>query len=282
MDLAEAEQLLREAGRAPDRSLDLLAVAGAFALFDLGELSEPVALTPYRRHLDDMAQAIQRRLPDGGSQAGLKDRLEAMRQVMFVDEGYAGDTETYDSLLNANIMSVIERRRGLPVALGLICMALADRLGWQMAGLNFPGHFLLRFTVGREQAVIDPFAGLSERQPGELRLLIKAHRGPEAELEPQHELPVTRRAVLMRLRNNTKVRLMESEDDAAALTCVSQMQWLDPDDVDLMREAAILNIRLGNLGGAIGALSDIAGAETDPQAAAEAASMASELKRKLN
>ncbi|MBV6633977.1 MAG: tetratricopeptide repeat protein [Alphaproteobacteria bacterium] len=282
MDLARAEAVLRNAGKCQDRDIDLLAVAGAFALMDLPDVSEPVPLDPYERHFDQMATSVRHILRDDAEKADLATRLAAIRQVMVEEEGYRGDDETYDALQNANIFSVIERRRGLPVAIGLISMVLADRLGWTMSGLNFPGHFLLSFVVGREETIIDPFDGMSERQVGELRLLLKAHRGPDAELQPEHQSLVSRRSVLLRLRNNVKIRLLNAEDDDGALRCVEQMRLLSPRDPDLMREAAMLNIRLGKLQGAIQALSDAATADPDKRAGAEAASLADELRRKLN
>ena len=282
MDLKDAEAILKAAGEQPDDELDLLAIAGAFALFDLGDLEEPVPLDPYERHLDEMAAAIRRALPDLSGSTDLSTHLDALRAVVVEAEGYQGDDQDYDALHNANILSVIERRRGLPVALGIICMALADRLGWELNGLNFPGHFLLQLSVGKENAVIDPFNGLSERQPGDLRLLIKAHRGPEADFQPEHEQPVSRRDVLLRLRNNVKIRLLDADDEEGALSCVEQMCWLMPQDPDLRREAAMLNIRLSKLRGAIDALEGVALVEDDMQAAQEAANMARELRRKLN
>ncbi|MEO0392511.1 MAG: transglutaminase-like domain-containing protein [Pseudomonadota bacterium] len=282
MDLAEAEAILKAAGQQADDELDLLAIAGAFALFDLGDLDEPVPLDPYYRHVDEMAAAIRRALPDTSASTDLSTHLDALRAVMVEGEGYNGDDQDYDALHNANILSVMERRKGLPVALGLISMALADRLGWDLAGLNFPGHFLLKLSVGSERAVIDPFNSFSERQPGDLRLLIKAHRGPEADFSPEHENVVSRRDVLLRLRNNVKVRLLDADDEEGALACVDQMCWLKPQDPDLRREAAMLNIRLSKLRGAIEALEGVALVEDDPQAAIEAANMARELHRKLN
>ncbi|MEM6904133.1 MAG: transglutaminase family protein, partial [Pseudomonadota bacterium] len=180
MDLARAEAILRNAGQCQDRDIDLLAVAGAFALMDLDEVSEPVPLDPYERHFEQMARSVRHVLRDDFENAALATRLAALRHVLVDEEGYRGDDENYDALQNANIFSVIERRRGLPVAIGLVCMILADRLGWTLSGMNFPGHFLLSFVVAREEAILDPFDGLSERQIGELRLLLKAHRGPDA------------------------------------------------------------------------------------------------------
>jgi len=46
MDLAAAEALLRAAGQQDDEALDLLQIAGAFALFDLGTLKSRCRSTP--------------------------------------------------------------------------------------------------------------------------------------------------------------------------------------------------------------------------------------------
>ena len=45
------------------------------------------------------------------------------------DFRYRGDEETYDDLDNANLMRVIERRKGLPVALGILYLYAARSQG---------------------------------------------------------------------------------------------------------------------------------------------------------
>ncbi|WP_457824685.1 transglutaminase family protein, partial [Staphylococcus aureus] len=48
----------------------------------------------------------------------LPARAAALAELLAGQHGYSGDTETYDDLANANLIRVIERRKGLPVALG--------------------------------------------------------------------------------------------------------------------------------------------------------------------
>ncbi len=57
--------------------------------------------------------------------------------------GYRGDAETYDDLANANLIRVIERRKGLPVALGVMWLHAARAAGWAAHGVDFPAHFLV-------------------------------------------------------------------------------------------------------------------------------------------
>ena len=51
---------------------------------------------------------------------------------------YRGDSETYDDTQNADLIRVIRRRRGLPVALGILYLHAARAQGWPAVGLNFP------------------------------------------------------------------------------------------------------------------------------------------------
>ena len=52
------------------------------------------------------------------------------------------DEDDYSNPKNADIIQVVDRRRGLPVALGIIYLHLAREMEWDAYGLNFPGHFL--------------------------------------------------------------------------------------------------------------------------------------------
>ena len=56
-------------------------------------------------------------------------------------------------------MAVIDRRRGLPVALGILYLHAARAGGLEACGLNTPSHFLLRISLKGQHALIDPFNG---------------------------------------------------------------------------------------------------------------------------
>ena len=46
---------------------------------------------------------------------GLNDKVAAIRDVIVGLHGYVGDIETYEDMQNANLMSVINRRKGASV-----------------------------------------------------------------------------------------------------------------------------------------------------------------------
>jgi len=149
------------------------------------------------------------------------------------------------------LMRVIDRRRGLPVALGILCIHAARAQGWGMVGLTFPGHFLVRLEHDGQRAILDPFNRGCVRQPGELRELLRTIAGESAILSPQHYAPVSDRAVLLRLQDNLKLRHLQNRQPAKALTVVEGMMLFAPGHAALWHEAGLINAQLGNLRAAV-------------------------------
>ena len=122
-----AESALRALGRRPDDDIDL--GEGALAL---ASLDRPQAdLGAARAHIAGMAGEVGRR---AGRQAALEDRRAALVEVVRRRCGYRGDAATYDDLRNANLIDVIDRRKGLPVALGILSSRSPARRVGRRAG----------------------------------------------------------------------------------------------------------------------------------------------------
>jgi len=276
----DTEDWLRGLADLPDHEIDLGEAALRLGACD----RRRVGLDRYRDHLSmlvDETGAAALDAPDDGPEA-VAARLAALRRVVVERHGYTGDSLTYDDLQNANLLRVIDRRKGLPVALGILILNTAHRLGWDMVGLNFPDHFLLRLDHGGARVIIDPFQGCSERTVPELREMLKAGGRPDAELQPAHYAPVGRRAVLLRLQNNIKLRLLQSRDAPRALAVVERMLWIAPQTPELMREAALLNAHLGKLQAAITGIEAYLEVETVHQARHRMAALLQELRNRLN
>lgn len=240
----EAFQYLRLAGLQPDGDIDLGEAALAFALLFL----PGVSLGRYRHHLrklgDLLAEDHALRLKQGDEDS-LHLRLSCLRRVLHEQQGYAGDTEKYDDIQNANLIRVIERRRGLPVALGILYLVSMHCCGWQAEGLNFPGHFLVRLDMGGERLIIDPFRGGAEMDAAALRGLIKSIAGEKAELSHQFYEPVGTRGILLRLQNNLKKRLIDQEDYAQAVIVLEAMEAFAPDEYRTSFDKGVLYAKLG-------------------------------------
>ena len=98
----------------------------------------------YLRQLDELASGVQERLP---AQAGLEDTLVTLNQLLFVEQGFSGDTENFDDPRNSFLNEVLDRKLGIPITLSIIYMEVGRRLGLPLKGVSFPGHFLVKFST---------------------------------------------------------------------------------------------------------------------------------------
>lgn len=238
---------LRGIGLKADAEIDL-----AEAALLLGALDKPgTDLAPYRAHLSQLAEDMR----EGGNASDSVDRQASrLSEVIGGRYRYQGDAETYDDMRNANLIDVIDRRRGLPVALGILYLHAGRAYGADIAGLNFPSHFLIRLSARGQRIILDPFHGGRPMAAEDLRQRMKELHGPEAEMAPTDYAAVDNRGVLIRLQNNIKLRAVAAGDLARAIGVLEAMTHIAPDRSDLWWELAILDSRSGNLKRAISTL----------------------------
>ena len=267
---------LRDLCAGDGQRLDLL--EAALALSQLRQ-TEPVDLGPFRQHVASMASDLADLVRRRGASA------EVLAEVIARSYAYRGDAESYDDLQNADLVRVIERRKGLPVALSILYLHVARLQGWDAEGLAFPGHFLIRVSVDGARHVVDPFHEGMLRDAADLRGLLRQVLGPDAELSPQHFDPVPDRDVLLRLENNVRLRLAKREDWPGAAQSLERMLAIAPDRPELLFEAGQLNARLDNRRAAIAAFERFLGMEgpdSDPNLRQRASALLQELRRGLN
>ena len=246
---AALERTLRETGARADDAIDLADTA-----LLLGALDVPNArLAHYRAHIGRLAGGVAAR-SEGADEPPLERRRAHLNAVLFEDNGYAGDSESYDDPENANLLRVIDRRAGLPVSLGILYIHSARAQGWAVDGLAFPGHFLVRMDARDRRLIVDPFHRGQTLEAGHLRGLLKQLRGADAELEPSHYAPVGNRAILLRLQNNIKTRALRAGDAGRAAAILERMLLIAPEAGGIWHELGILRARLGTMKGAVRAL----------------------------
>ena len=246
MTRSEAEAFLTRAGASPD---------GAFPLFEAA-IACAVHEDPSRD--PDEARALAKEGADR-----LKGRLEgqcpeeALAEAMAGDLRLAGDLITYAHPDNADILAVSERRRGLPVALGLFYLDAARRCGLSVNGVDFPGHFLLRIETSEGPLALDPFSDGRVIMPSELtRRALHAGLTPDvADRLDVLMAPASDRAVLIRLQNNIFARAAVARDYARAERSALRRALIDPGDHRPWLDVAAAREGQGALAGALEALS---------------------------
>ncbi len=279
MSREEARAALDAVGQLPEVEIDIATAALQLARIDAPEAdwrAGAETLTAIARAAVRAAAADP--VADGGD---LARRRAALAGVLQGEFGFEGDTETYEDMANANLLRVIERRRGLPVSLGILWLHAAEAAGWAAHGVDFPGHFLLALT-GRGQVVVDVFTGGEQMEARALRSLLKKFVGEQAELGPDTLAPMGNRAVLLRLQNNIKVRRLRDGDLPGAVACTEDMLRIAPDAAPLWREAGLMHQRLDHIAAAIQCLERFLMLAPEGVQALRVRGLLEELRQRLN
>ncbi|HEV2364187.1 MAG TPA: transglutaminase family protein [Caulobacteraceae bacterium] len=245
MTRSEAEEFLQRAGAAADDGFPLFEAAIACAMHE-DPARDPAAA---RALADEGARRLKARLAQESAD-------EALAETMCGDLRLNGDLITYDHPDNADIIAVAERRRGIPVALGIFYLDAGRRCGLKLAGVDFPNHFLLRLETPEGPLALDPFSEGRVVLPSELtrRAL---HAGLTPDIADRLEMlmaPASDRAVLIRLQNNIFARAVAVRDWPRAERSALRRALLDPADHRPWIDVAAAREGQGALAGALQAL----------------------------
>jgi regulator of sirC expression with transglutaminase-like and TPR domain len=245
MTREEAEQMLEAAGQADNDAFPLFDAALACAVHDDPDRDADAARALAEEGVANLSRRMETESPE-----------EAIAEAMAGDLCLAGDLLTYDHLDNADIIAVAQRRKGLPVALGVFYLHAARKAGLEVRGVDFPGHFLLRIETIEGPLALDPFSEGRVVLPSELtRRAFRAGLTPDiaGRLDRLME-PVSDRAVLIRLQNNIFARAVQAHDFLRAERSALRRALLDPTDHRPWLDVAAAREGQGALAGALQAL----------------------------
>ena len=266
--------------------LDLIAAAGtgdgdiAGAALACSGLARPkLDLDPYHAHLGEISAGAVRALSQG-SAATVDPRHVgfALSATLRAGFGYEGDRTTYDDLKNADLAHVIDRRRGLPVALGILYIHAARALGATAHGINFPGHFVVGIATGTGSILIDPFNGGQAVDAEDLEAMLPMG----TRLQQDHVTALSDRGTLIRLQNNILTRSREGGDWPRAALTLEILSRIAPENAQFRYELGDAYTRIERPNAARKTLQDAIALAPDAPWSAEARRLLAATKRSLN
>lgn len=80
-----------------------------------------------------------------------------LSDFLFVEKEIHGNQKDYYNPLNSNLIFVMQDQKGIPISMTILLMLLANKLGFEIEGCNFPGHFLAKIRLAKEVILIDCF-----------------------------------------------------------------------------------------------------------------------------
>ena len=240
-------------GLMDDADIDLIEAGIALSLADRPHADAG----KLRRLMSDWPISLQRDL----APATGKGRALRMAGMIAGDSGLTGDTDDYDNPLNADLVAVAARGRGLPIALSILYVALARRVGWRVDALAVPGHVLVEVHGGGDSTLIDPFDHGTTVSPA--RAADIARHGGGVPIGGRFPV-MSNRQMLVRLISNQASRARLNGDTLRALALYERLTLIAPGVSALWWERAGLEQRIGRLAAARASLTAMLETTHDP------------------
>ncbi len=202
----------------------------------------------YLRRLDLLAEKVRDRLADETATLLV---MQELSRVLFEEEGYRGNADAYYNARNSFLNDVLDRRLGIPLTLSIIYLEVGWRLGLPLEGVNFPGHFLVRYMGEALRLLIDPFQGGEVRFEDQAQELLDRVYDRQVKLKSEYLRAASRKDMLVRLLDNLKGIYMNARDDARALAAVERIILMRPTAWEQVRDRGMLLARIGRVDEAI-------------------------------
>lgn len=237
------QQFMRLVRRETD--VDLITAALEIARDGQSEL----VFEPTLRRLQRSIARLTHPVAQAGSDV---EELKLLIRYMTEELNLRGDDDCYSEPESSYINRVLETGRGIPISLSLIYLNVANELGIPLEPIAAPSHFLTRLQTDSGNLYIDAFDhgrimdereclawlhGMTERPVAELRRSLKR---------------VDERTIMIRMLNNLKALFGNREMWVSAWRVQCRLLMLIPGSYRERRDHAILTLRAGRPGEAMG------------------------------
>ena len=171
------------------------------------------------------------------------EALQALSDHLGTTCELGGDTDAYSQAASSYLDRVVIDRRGIPITLSVIYMAVAERVGIELSGVAAPAHFLTRSETVDGPVFIDAFSGgrLMDTEECVGWISQVSHLGPSDVLPMLRA--ADRRSIVIRMLNNLKVLHSQQEDWSAARRVQQRLLALKPGRYEEQRDFALLSAR---------------------------------------
>ncbi|MDZ7781310.1 MAG: tetratricopeptide repeat protein [Gemmatimonadota bacterium] len=196
----------------------------------------------YLARFDQIAEEVKDRLSDESAPLLV---LQEMLETLYERRSFGANRQAYYDPRNSFLNDVLDRGVGIPLTLGMVVLEVGWRLGLPLEGVNFPGHFLVRYRGEVMDLLVDPFDGGKIRFEDQAQELLDRAYGGVVRLQPSFLRVASRRDMLVRMLTNLKGVYMRVGDDERALAAVERILMLTPTAPAENRSRGLLLVRLG-------------------------------------
>lgn len=220
---------------------DHISLAGAALLVSREEYPQ-LPEERYLSQLDLLAEETRDRMDDETAPLFV---LQELLNTLYNRHGFRGNREAYYDPRNSFLNDVLDRKLGIPLTLGIVVLEVGWRLGLPLEGVNFPGHFLVRFRGDAIDLLIDPYDDGAVRFEDEAQELLDRVYGGMIRVDDSFLRAATKREMLVRLLVNLKSLYLNVRDHGRALAVVERLLLIRPIGSAEIRDKGVILARLG-------------------------------------
>ncbi|MFN8059089.1 MAG: transglutaminase-like domain-containing protein [Vicinamibacterales bacterium] len=199
----------------------------------------------YLTRLHELGARAAERLA-GIDPSHVAERVSALNTFLYGEVGLQGNERFYDDPRNSFINDVLDRRTGIPISLAVVYMAIARRAGVAAAGINFPGHFLIRCPIHSlhdltaDDLIVDAFNAGTLLAEGDCRRLLRKHAGDDTPFHDRLLVPTTTRAIVVRMLVNLKRVYVKLRSFPHARSAAHLLLQVEPSASTELRDRGLL------------------------------------------
>jgi regulator of sirC expression with transglutaminase-like and TPR domain len=163
-------------------------------------------------------------------------------EFFYVQLAFSGDEKNYFSCQYSLLDHVLDYRTGIPVSLAIVFQSMGKILGFDVCGVNFPGHFLLKCCFSHHSDIyLDPLNGKQLSRQDLESLYFSILEKIEDEKMPEEALnEASCDETIVRLLHNLKASYINEKSYSEALTAVELLVNLCPNDPYERRDRGFL------------------------------------------
>ena len=220
-----------------DEKIDLIRAALVIARSEYPNLDIEI----YATRMEQLARRVAALVPEPDPRLA----LTALNRVLFEEMNLRGNREDYYDPRNSFLNDVLDRGLGIPITLAIVYMEVAKRVGFTLAGVGMPGHFLLKHYGLDGEILIDCFnrGDVVSRQDCQNRL-DEIYSG-EMKMRPEFLHPISRRQILTRMLNNLKTVYLSTRNFRKALIIADFILVIYPRSAEDVKQRALLRYSMG-------------------------------------
>lgn len=163
-------------------------------------------------------------------------------QFFYLQLAFSGDEKHYFSCQQSLINQVLDYRTGIPVSLAIVFQSMGKTLGFDVCGVNFPGHFLLKCRFAHHPDMyLDPLTGRQLSWADLESMYFTILQEVDDEKMPEEALVEAGCGeTIVRLLHNIKASYINEKRYANALKAVELLVCLCPNDPYERRDRGFL------------------------------------------